>query len=102
MKLTNCRLCFINTRRERRVVLILYTSKYTVYDGVHHTPLGRFAMLDISTAGIIRSSSVGAKNIDVISIYLSEFSELPEEFSFGIGTLLVGEQSTPGGTTAYC
>ena len=58
----------------------------TVYDGAYHTPLGRFSMLDISTVGIVPVPETSA---------LETFRRvLSEHVSFGIGTLLVVEQSS--------
>ena len=47
---------FVNSERKRKKWTkqkyeYVYTS--TVYDGVYHTPLRRFSMLDISTVGIV-------------------------------------------------
>ena len=40
---------------DRKAVSWQTYRKYTVYDGwsVHHPPLGRFSMVDISTVGIV-------------------------------------------------
>ena len=74
-------------------------SCYTVYDGVYHTSLGRFSMLEISTVGI--------RAVPKRTPLEKSRRELSEDVSFGIGTigtvgtLLVVEQSsletTPGG-----
>ena len=57
-----------------------------VYDGVYYTPLNRFSLVDISAAGIVavpKSSALEPSR-----------QELSEDVSFGIGTLLVAEQSS--------
>ena len=59
-----------------------------MYDGVYHTPLDRFSMLDASTVGIV---SVPDK-----SALEASRRELSEDTSFGIGALLVVEQSSFG------
>ena len=55
---------------------------YTLYYGVHHTPLYRVAMVDISTVG----SRAGT------ALEMSR-RELSRDVPFGVGTLLVVEQS---------
>ena len=64
------------------------THTGTVYDGVYHTPLGRFTMLDISTAAGIVS---GAEKVGVGT---SRRRDRSEDVSFGIGTHLVVERSS--------
>ena len=61
----------------------------TVYDGClsHQPPLGRFSMIDISTA-------VGMVPVATTSALEASVRELSEDASFGIGTLLVVEQSS--------
>ena len=62
--------------------LYLYTA------GVHHTPLGRFSMLDISTVGIVSAPKRSALE--------PSRRELSEDVSSGIDALLVVEQSSLG------
>ena len=63
------------------------SSYCTVYDnGVYHTPLGRFSILNIST---VRIASVSKRP----ELETSR-PELSEDVSFGIGTLLVVERSS--------
>ena len=66
-------------------------SRSTVHwhDGVYHTitpPLGRFSMVDISTVGIVPVPRRWALE--------TSRRELSGDVSFGIGTLLVVEQSS--------
>ena len=53
---------------------------------VCHTPLGRFSMVDISILGIV--------SVPKRSVLKTYRGELSEDVSFGIGTLLVVEQSS--------
>ena len=53
----------------------------------YHTPLRRFSVLDISTVGIVPVCQEGR-------VLETCRRELSEDRSFGIGTLLVAEQST--------
>ena len=53
----------------------------TVYDAVHHTPLGRFSAVDISTVGTVSALETSRRDHS-------------EDVSFGIGTFLVVEQSS--------
>ena len=66
---------------------------YTVYDSEYHTPLGRFSTLDISTVGIVSVPKKPALE--------TSRRKLSEHVSFGIGTILVVDQSIfenrPGG-----
>ena len=57
------------------------------YDGVHHAPVGRFHMVDISTA-------VGTVTVPKPSALETSRREISEDVSFGVGTLLVVEQSS--------
>ena len=63
-----------------------YDRGAIAYDGVYHTPLGQFSMLDISTVGIV---SVPKRSVLEISR-----GELSEDVSFGFGNLLVDDQSS--------
>ena len=58
----------------------------TMYRTVYHTTLGRFSMIDISTA-------VGILSVPKRKALGTSRRELSERVSFGIGTLLVVEQS---------
>ena len=51
-----------------------------------YTPLGRFSVVDISTVGIVSVSKRSA--------FETSREELSEDVSFGVGTLLLVEQST--------
>ena len=56
--------------------------------GVHHTPLGRFSMVDISTVGIVSVPKRSA-----LESYRRELFFFSEHVSFGVRTLLLVEQS---------
>ena len=59
----------------------------TVFDGVCHTLLGRFSMVDISTTAVGIVLIVLVQKRSALERYSSR--ELSEGVSFGIGTLLV-------------
>ena len=61
-------------------------SRVPVYDGEYHTPLGRFSMVDISMVGIVSVPKQSALKTSRL--------ELSKDISFGIGALLVVEQSS--------
>ena len=75
--------------REGEGAYCRFMTVNTTPDGVYHTPLGRFPMLDISTVGTVSS----VKKVDVRHLPISE-SFRKTHVSFGIGTLLVLEQSS--------
>ena len=54
-------------------------SHGTVYDRVHHTPLGRLSMLNISTVGMLSVPNSSALE--------SSRRELPEDVPFGMAPL---------------
>ena len=59
----------------------------TVYDGVYHTLLGRFSMLDVATVGIV--------SVPKRSVLETSRRELSEDVFYDIiSTLLVVEQSS--------
>ena len=60
----------------------------TVYNGVYRMPLGRFSMALIST---VRSIVSVPKRMSALETFRRPISE---DVSFGVGTLLVFEQST--------
>ena len=85
------RLCECPHSHQQYVVLALVhrgvvLPHITTTTSVHHTPLGRFSMLDFCTVGIV---SVPKK--PALESYRRELSG---DVSFGIRTLLVVEQSS--------
>ena len=59
---------------------------YGIRRCMSHTRLGRFSMLDVSTVGIV--------SVPNRSVLETSRRELLEDVSFGVGTLLVVEQSS--------
>ena len=82
---SDCAISSTTSTSEHILHLGAKSNPTTVYDGVYHTPLGRFSMLDISTFGVVpvpRSALAISRR------------ELSEGVSFGVRTQLFVEQSS--------
>ena len=82
------------TRISPRTVFVFFCFPflkvvYRILCTVYHTPLGQLSMVNFSTAGIVLIVSVPKT-----SALGTSRGELSENVSFGIGTLLVVEQSS--------
>ena len=71
---------------QQRLRAISQSVGLPVYDRVYHTPLGRFSIVHISTVGIAPLQKRSALE--------TTRRQLSEDAAFGVGALLVVEQSS--------